>query len=188
MFQVGLPSYPGLNSGRLKRGRCAHVFPIFPSFPYGKHRFQCRLLFSRCKLFLRYTAGNFNKNPSIRGQKICEHEQASTHLIFASNSSKGQILRALSNWMGPLDTPNHPSTSLECCQLRTSVHFLHYISLRPYSDSLTKLGGFLLGVNLTRYNTMLCTWQTLRHVVTTSCFYKNKTQIAVINITRQRML
>ena len=39
-------------------------------------------------------------------QKFCEHEQASTHLIFASNSSKGQILRALSNWMGPFDTPN----------------------------------------------------------------------------------
>ena len=34
-------------------------------------------------------------------QNFCEHEQASTHLIFASNSSKGQILRALSNWMGP---------------------------------------------------------------------------------------
>ena len=32
-------------------------------------------------------------------QKVCEHEQASTHLSFASNSSKGQILRALSNWM-----------------------------------------------------------------------------------------
>ena len=38
-------------------------------------------------------------------QKFCEHEQASTHLIFASNSSKGQILRALSNLMGPFDTP-----------------------------------------------------------------------------------
>ena len=31
----------------------------------------------------------------IRG---CEHEQASTHLIFASNSSKGQILRAQIGW------------------------------------------------------------------------------------------
>ena len=30
-------------------------------------------------------------------QNFCEHEQATTHLIFASNSSKGQILRALSN-------------------------------------------------------------------------------------------
>ena len=39
-------------------------------------------------------------------QKFCEHEQASTHLIFASNSSKGQILRALSNWMGPFVTPH----------------------------------------------------------------------------------
>ena len=38
-------------------------------------------------------------------QKFCEHEQASTRLIFASNSSKGQFLRALLNWMGPFDTP-----------------------------------------------------------------------------------
>ena len=39
-------------------------------------------------------------------QKFCEHEQASTHLIFVSNSSKGQILQALSNCMEPLNTPN----------------------------------------------------------------------------------
>ena len=32
-------------------------------------------------------------------QTFWKHEQASTHLIFASNSSKDQILRALSNWM-----------------------------------------------------------------------------------------
>ena len=38
-------------------------------------------------------------------QKFCENEQTSTHLIFVSNSSKGQILRALSNRMGPFDTP-----------------------------------------------------------------------------------
>ena len=38
-------------------------------------------------------------------KKFCEHEQASAHLIFVSNSSKGQILRALSNWMGPFDNP-----------------------------------------------------------------------------------
>ena len=30
-------------------------------------------------------------------QKFCEHEQATTRLIFASNSSKGQIMRALLN-------------------------------------------------------------------------------------------
>ena len=40
-------------------------------------------------LFLRARA--FDKQL----QKFCEQEQASTHLIFASNSSKGQILRAL---------------------------------------------------------------------------------------------
>ena len=40
-------------------------------------------------------------------QKFCEHKQVKTHLIFASNSHKlGQILQALSNWMGPFDTPN----------------------------------------------------------------------------------
>ena len=43
-------------------------------------------------LFLRARA--FDKQL----QKLfCEHEQASTHLIFASNLSKGQILRALLN-------------------------------------------------------------------------------------------
>ena len=44
-------------------------------------------------------------------QNFCEHEKANTLLIFASNSSKGQILRALSNWMGPFGTPNINSAS-----------------------------------------------------------------------------
>ena len=73
---------------------------MFRSFSYGKHCFQCPVFVSRCRLYLRYTAGNFNKNLSIC-KTFCQHEQASTHLSFASNSSKGQILRALSNWMGP---------------------------------------------------------------------------------------
>ena len=77
----------------------AHAF--FPiQFPTRE------ILFSRCKLCLRYTTGNFNENPSMRAlENFCEHEQASPHLIFASNSSKGQILRALPNWMEPFDTP-----------------------------------------------------------------------------------
>ena len=37
-----------------------------------------------------------------RLQKFFEHEQASTPLIFATNLSKGQILRALSNWIDHL--------------------------------------------------------------------------------------
>ena len=47
-------------------------------------------------------------------QKFCEHEQASTRLIFASNSSKGQILRAFSDWMGPFDTPNQIGLYMLC--------------------------------------------------------------------------
>ena len=39
-------------------------------------------------------------------QKVCKHGQTSTHLIFASNSSKGKILRALSNSMEPVYNPN----------------------------------------------------------------------------------
>ena len=50
-------------------------------------------------------------------QKFCEHEQASTHLMFASNSSTGQILRALSNWMGPFDTPQRKGF-IECIHSR----------------------------------------------------------------------
>ena len=50
--------------------------------------------------------------------RACEHLQkllrarASEHLSnFASNSSNGESLRALSNWMGPFDTPYHDSGS-----------------------------------------------------------------------------
>ena len=75
-----------------KYSRRVRLFLMFSSFP-------CQFLFSRGRSCLRYTVGNFNKNLSMLEhlQKFCEHEQASTHLIFASNLSKGQILRALSN-------------------------------------------------------------------------------------------
>ena len=87
MFQVGLLHYLGLNSGRSvsinvnktrKHFPETFVFHNVSQFPHGKHCFQCQFLFPRCKLHLGYTAGNFNENPSM-----CEHEQASTHLIFA---------------------------------------------------------------------------------------------------------
>ena len=115
------PCYLGLNSDRSvsinvsktskhfsRNIHGARMFPQCSQFPvWEKLCFQCQFLFSRCRSCVRYTAGNFNKNPSMRAlQKFCEHEQASTHLIFASNSSKGQILRALSTWMGPFDTPS----------------------------------------------------------------------------------
>ena len=84
----------------------AHVSPMFRSFLYGKHCFQCPLFVS---LDADYTyATRQGILTKIRAcehlQKFCEHDQASSHLIFASNSSKGKILRALSNWMGPFYT------------------------------------------------------------------------------------
>ena len=39
-------------------------------------------------------------------QKFGEHEQASTHLNFASKSSKGKILQAVKNFNGPFITPS----------------------------------------------------------------------------------
>ena len=67
----------------------AHFFPMFPSFQYSKHCFQCQLLFPRCKC-LRYTKGNFKENPSIRAVAKILRARASDQFL-ASNSSKGQI-------------------------------------------------------------------------------------------------
>lgn len=39
-------------------------------------------------------------------QKLCKHEQASTHLFFVTKiSSKGQIFQALLNWIVQINTP-----------------------------------------------------------------------------------
>ena len=151
MFQVRLPCCLGLKSrqsfsinvnktrkpfSRNTHSWRAHVSPMFRSFPYtGNIASRLSFLFSRCKLCLRYTAGNFNENPSKRAlAKICEQEQASTHLIFASNSSKGQILRALSNWMGPFDTPitqlQAKLDSTQSCYCASTAHDLPVISAR----------------------------------------------------------
>ena len=99
-YHSGRPVSINVNKTRKHFSRNIHGVHMFPQcFPVshkGTSFPVSVLLFSRCKLCLRYTAGNFNENPSMR---------ASTHVIFASNSSKGQILRALSNWMGPFDNP-----------------------------------------------------------------------------------
>ena len=92
MFQVGLPCYLGLNSGRSvsinvndeeaffqKHPWRAYVSTMFPSFSYGKHGFQCLFLFSRCKLCLRYTTGNFIENPSMRALSKIFRARASEH-------------------------------------------------------------------------------------------------------------
>ena len=55
---------------------------------------------------LRARAEIKNCFSSLRAtQKFGEHEQASTRLDFASNSSKGKILRAFKNFNGPFITP-----------------------------------------------------------------------------------
>ena len=57
-------------------------------------------------------------------QKFCEHEQASSHVIFASNSTKGQILQALSNWIEPFDTPTMSITVLSLVNESLILTFL----------------------------------------------------------------
>ena len=111
MFHVGLPCYLRLSSGRSvsinvnktrkyfsRNIHGARMFPqCFPVSHVGKHCFQCQFLFSRCKLCLRYIHGRKFTRKSEHGAltKILRVRAASSHLIFASNSSKGQILRAL---------------------------------------------------------------------------------------------
>ena len=65
-------------------------------------------------------------------QNFCEHEQASTHLIFASNSSrKGQILRALLNWMGPFDTPSYKRSFTVAHNCHGKIFLLTAKSISP---------------------------------------------------------
>ena len=49
------------------------------SFLYEKHCFQCQFLFPRYKLCLRYTAGKFNENPSMRALEKFLRARASEH-------------------------------------------------------------------------------------------------------------
>ena len=93
MFQVGLPSYLRLNSGRSVSRNVNKTRKHFPRNIHGAHMFpQCFpvshtrnivssviFLFSRCKLCLRYTAGNFNENPSMRALAKNLRAQASEH-------------------------------------------------------------------------------------------------------------
>ena len=83
---------------------CA-CFPNASHFSQPETLFPVSVFVSKMQLCLRYTAGNFNEKPSMQAMaKNLRAWAASTHLIFANNSSKGQLLRALSNLMGPFDT------------------------------------------------------------------------------------
>ena len=82
-------------------------FPNVYQFPIReKQCFQGQFLFQDANYTLPTRQGILTKIRACeRLQKFCEHEQASTHVIFASNSSNGKVLRALSNWMGLFYTP-----------------------------------------------------------------------------------
>ena len=115
MFQVGLPCYLGLNSGRSVPINVNKTRKHFSRNIHGARMFpQCFSVshtgnIVSSVIFCFRDANYAEKLTKIRAcerlQKFCEHEQGSTHLIFASNLSKGQILRAPSNRMGPFDTP-----------------------------------------------------------------------------------
>ena len=60
--------------------RSIHILACFqPSFPCRKNCFLCQFLFSWYKLCLRYTAGNFNENPSIPALANILWARASEH-------------------------------------------------------------------------------------------------------------
>ena len=103
------------------------ISPVFPTFPYVKHCFQCQFLFPRCKLCLRYMAGNFNKNPKMRAvAKFCEHEQASTQLIFWEQFEQRPNFASTFKLV---ETIRYPSVSL--------CHFI--IATRPLSEAIIRL-------------------------------------------------
>ena len=95
MFKVRLPCCLGLKSrqsvsinvnktrkhfSRNTHSWRAHVSPMFPSFPYtGNIASRLSFLFSRCKLCLRYTAENFNENPSMRALAKIMRARTSEH-------------------------------------------------------------------------------------------------------------
>ena len=88
---------------------------MLPSFPYGKHCFQCLYLVLRCKLCLRYTAGNFNENPGMRAlakilrarairakTKFCEHFQIGWDHSISLNVPFADVIVSLPN--GSIET------------------------------------------------------------------------------------
>ena len=145
MFQTGLPRYLGLNSGRsvsinvnkMRKhfSRNIHGADMFPQcFPVSHTRNIVRFCIQDANYACATRQGILTKIRACEHlQNFCEHEQASTHLIFASNSSKGQILRALSNWMGPFNTPTWEMwATLACC-----LCFLNFSNvLRDYKHMI----------------------------------------------------
>ena len=144
MFQEGFPCYLGLNSGpsfsiNLNKTRKhfsrnihgAHMFPqCIPVSPHGNHCFQSQFLLPRCRLCFRYTARNFNENPSMRA---------------VAESLRGRASKQSSNFCEQLEQrPNFASTfkldgairHLSCARLNYSypVPILACENLNPIPD------------------------------------------------------
>ena len=94
VFQVGLLYYLVLNSGWSVSINVNKTRKHFPeTFHDGARMFHNVSQFSHMGNIVSSAIFCFQDATKIRAceklQKFCEHEQASTHLIFASNSSRG---------------------------------------------------------------------------------------------------
>ena len=104
---------------------CA-CFPNVFQFPIRKRCFQCKILFSGCKLCLRYTAGNFYENPNMRAlaKKIVQARAREHSSSFCKQFEQRPIfLRALSIWTGSFDTPWYEELEM----LFLHCHYTHAI-------------------------------------------------------------
>ena len=132
MFYVGLPRYLGLNSGRsvsinVYKTR-KHFFRTIHAacmFPRGKHCFQWQFLFSSCKLCLRYTAGNFNENPSTQAFARMLRAQTSEHLFnFYEQFEQRTSLASTFKLDGTIRSPAILEFLTQRYKLRTQFPFL----------------------------------------------------------------
>ena len=98
-FKTG-PCYLGLNSGlwvsinvsKTRKHFCRNIHGtrMFPQcFPVSNTK---NIVYSVSFCFRDANCAYATRQGILTKIRACEHEQASTHLIFASNSSKGQIL------------------------------------------------------------------------------------------------
>ena len=171
MFEVGLPCYLGLNSARqfqstsTKQGSlfqkhlwCTHASPMFPTYSHTGN------IVSRSKLCLRYTAENFNENPSMRAvatflrarasedsSNFCEQFEQRTNfasafkldgtilypllrLLDRRKATKGLALKLESFSVTPWGRKALPSEILENISLYCSISLANFRLLFSYKS------------------------------------------------------
>ena len=139
-FRVEFPNFPGQNSGQSvlitstkPRGSIfPKIFKVRACFL--KHCFQCQFLFPRCKLRSRYTAGNFNKNPSMRAVAKILRARANEHSSnFCEQFEQRSNSASTFKLNGPFDTP--PIVSSNSHPTERMSHFVDY-HLQPLVHEL----------------------------------------------------